>query len=547
MPRLTPSPFFNFSLARLSRLARNDCVTLLRLLLGTACCAACAGSTYGEPKKPSRHVVLVIWDGMRPDFLSETHTPTLWKFAQEGVTFLQHHSVYPTATQVNGTAIATGVYPARSGLMANREYRPAIRVEGPVDTAVEEVVRRGDEISGGKYLTQPTVAEMVRAAGGTAVVAGSKSIAMLHDRKSEWTIARRTQLTTAFAGAPLPERRRDELEKLLGPFRIRPTDTNDDRNAFTTGALTRFLWRDGIPDYSVLWLSDPDLTQHDTAPGSPEALAAIKNIDRNLATVLQALEKKSVRRHANVLVVSDHGFSTINRAVDVPDVLRKAGFDAPDRFTETPKTGQVMVVGNGGSTLFYVVDREQQTIRRLVEMLQRSDFAGVIFAREKIEGTFDLQTARLDTAEPPDVVVAMRWTAAKNRFGIAGELVADATRAVGKGTHASLSAYDVHNTLIAAGPDFQRNLQTQPPSGNVDIAPTVLHLLGLRPPEKLDGRVLTEALTGVANESPVMRSETIEARRELGEGEWRQYLKLSRIREATYIDEGNGEFGSAKR
>ena len=34
---------------------------------------------------PERHVVVVVWDGMRPDFVSQQNTPTLWKLAQNGV------------------------------------------------------------------------------------------------------------------------------------------------------------------------------------------------------------------------------------------------------------------------------------------------------------------------------------------------------------------------------------------------------------------------------------------------------------------------------
>ena len=112
-------------------------------------------------------VVIMVWDGMRPDFVTEDYTPTLWKLRKEGVWFDNHHSVYPTATQVNGTAIAIGAYPGRTGLLANREYRAAIRPNAGIDTAVEEVVRKGDEVTGGKYLALPTVAERVRAAGKT--------------------------------------------------------------------------------------------------------------------------------------------------------------------------------------------------------------------------------------------------------------------------------------------------------------------------------------------------------------------------------------------
>src|SRR5215470_10648833 len=71
----------------------------------------------------AKHVVVVVWDGMRPDFVTEQNTPTLWKLAQTGLTFRNNHSVYPSATIVNGTAIVTGDYPNRDGILANHAYR----------------------------------------------------------------------------------------------------------------------------------------------------------------------------------------------------------------------------------------------------------------------------------------------------------------------------------------------------------------------------------------------------------------------------------------
>src|SRR6266704_4235556 len=63
----------------------------------------CAPAPGAEGPNKSRHVVIVVWDGMRPDFVSEQNTPALWKLAREGVTFRKHHAVYPSATMVNGT------------------------------------------------------------------------------------------------------------------------------------------------------------------------------------------------------------------------------------------------------------------------------------------------------------------------------------------------------------------------------------------------------------------------------------------------------------
>src|SRR5438477_13203724 len=95
---------------------------------------------------------MVVWDGMRPDFVSEQNTPTLWKLAQSGVTFRNHHSVYPSATIVNGTAIATGVYPNHSGLLANHDYRLELDAQKSVDVENVPVVGKLDQLRVGKYI-----------------------------------------------------------------------------------------------------------------------------------------------------------------------------------------------------------------------------------------------------------------------------------------------------------------------------------------------------------------------------------------------------------
>ena len=41
-----------------------------------------------------------------------------------------------------------------------------------------------------------------------------------------------------------------------------------------------------------------------------------------------------------------------------------------------------MLAGNGGSVLFYVIGHDSTLARRLVEFLQQSDFAGVIFTKQ---------------------------------------------------------------------------------------------------------------------------------------------------------------------
>jgi predicted AlkP superfamily pyrophosphatase or phosphodiesterase len=516
---------------------------LARFLLLAASLSPAIALCETEPRPNDRHVVVVVWDGMRPDFVTEANTPALCKLAQEGVTFKQHHSVYITATNVNGTAMATGVFPNRNGILANREFRPAIDPRNVFDNADPAIIKKADEVTGGKYVAAPTIAEIVRAAGRKTAVVGTKSVVFLHDRQAEWTDAS-FKNSIKFAAAPMPTALRDETLRLLGPFLTGPGKTSDERNRYATRALTEVMWRDEQPAFSLLWLSDPDQAEHDTSPGSEACVAAVRSSDRNLALVLDALEKKNWRESTDVFVVSDHGFSTVERAIDFTAELRKAGFDATASFRETPKRGQIITADNAGTILFYVIEHDREVVARLVEWLQRSDFAGVIFPREKFEGTFPLETVRANTADAPDVMVSLRWNKKSNGFGVAGQIIADNARPAGQGTHATLSEFDVHNMLIAAGPDFRERTALTLPSSNLDLAPTILRLLGLEPPQKLDGRILLEAMEEKAERTEVL-SKTMRATRKFPSGEWEQHLRVSLVGETIYIDEGNGAFSSS--
>ena len=463
----------------------------------------------------AEHVVLVVWDGLRPDSVTESSTPTLYQLARDGVFFQNHHSVYLSATEVNGTAMATGDYPNRSGIFANRDYRPAINPLQRVEIEAASTIAKGDEISGGHYLLRPTFPEILQQMGQPVALAGSKPVAILFNR---------------FDRAHITQ-----------PDNPRPKIPNTETDAVTTRTLVESRWKDGVPAFSLLWLSEPDASQHSAGPGSSTALQALKGSDDNLARLLKELDARGLRSKTDVLVASDHGFSTISRAVELDKVLTAAGFNATREFKEPPKDGDVMVVGNGGSALLYVIGHDLRLIRQLVEFLQQQDFTGVIFTRTPMRGTFTLDQIRINTANAPDIVVALRWWPDKSTTGLPGLLVniGDA-RGPGQGAHASLSPFDMRATLVAAGPDFRRGMVDQLPSGNPDLAPTILHILGLEPTQPLDGRVLVEALRASSGSLPAVELQTLEASNDLDKAIWHQYLRTTEFFRAIYFDEGNG-------
>ncbi len=499
-----------------------------------------AGAVADEPA-PSHRVVLMVWDGLRPDSINDTDTPALAGLMREGVFFTHHHPVYPSSTEVNGTALVTGCYPGRSGLIGNREYRPAIDPLRTIATEDLATIRRGDELTGGHYLRVPTLPELLRITGKSTVVAGTKPVAAVLDRAPRLDDATSVVL---FEGRTLPESLAATPAWKGEPF---PPDVhfpNVAEDEWTTGALTNTLWKpgkDGLPALTVLWMSDPDYTQHQFGPDTPQAHRALASADANLAAVLRELDARGLRATTDVMVVSDHGFSTIGRGLDTARVLNDAGFHASREYKTAPAHGNVLVDGLGGSVFLYVAEHDADTVRRLAEFLQTTDFAGVILTREALPGTFALSAAHIDSPDAPDLVVAMRWNDDTSASGFPGKVVSDGGRKPGQGTHATLGRYDMHNTLVAAGPDFRQGWRDELPSGNVDVAPTIAHLLGMTDLPKMDGRVLEESLRGFEGRlAPIPAvTQRLEAH---GEGEnaaWSQYLQVARFGEVEYLDEGN--------
>jgi arylsulfatase A-like enzyme len=512
------------------------------ILLGLIAIHGGLGAQDVSAKNAAEHVVVVVWDGMRPDFVSPHYTPNLYTLVTNGVFFKHHHALYISSTEVNGTGLATGCHPSQSGIIANEDYRPELGWLGPQATEGLDNIRRGDLLTHGKYLLTPTLAELLQQAGISTMIAGTKPVVFLHDRARLREGKAAADSVLLYSGNTLPRSAKASLLKVNNNKPFPPAAIpNKERDTWTTKALINGLWEKEVPKFSLLWLSEPDATQHHAGPGSTNALAAIESSDTQLGEVIGVLKEKGVFEKTDLVVTADHGFSTIERSVEVVDALKRAKFKAYRRFDD-PERGDILVVALGGSACFYVFDHDEVVTSRLAGFLQTTDFAGVIFSRIPLAGTFPLDAVRLNpTNVAPDLVLSYRWAVGRSDHGAPGLLVCEGAK--GAGTHGSLSPYDMHANLVACGPDFKRGFVSDTPTGNIDVVPTVLHLLGVTAPTNLDGRVLREALKESGANVSEPRITTMQAASTNGLFSWRQYLKTIQIDNAVYFDEGNGEAG----
>src|SRR6266404_5590830 len=124
-----------------------------------------------------RIMILMIWDGLRPDLVTQRDTPNLFRMAHEGVRFDRHHSIFPTLTMVNATALATGAPPGINGLEGNVFYlaadstpahAPAVADPSQPDNGSAGTIQPGSTIS--KESTIESKGQMVSAEGPKAIV-----------------------------------------------------------------------------------------------------------------------------------------------------------------------------------------------------------------------------------------------------------------------------------------------------------------------------------------------------------------------------------------
>src|SRR5262249_53905461 len=143
-----------------------------------------------------------------------------------------------------------------------------------------------------------------------------------------------------------------------------------------------------------------------------------------------------------------------------------------------------LVVAEGA--IHFRADADAARVAAVVAALQKRPEVGAIFTRPRDSGgpegivprTLSFDLARWNhRGRSGDILVSANWTRARNGAGSEGT-----TTASGAAGHGSSSPYDIHNTLIAAGPDFREHARSSVPTGNVDIAPTLLRLLNLEIP-----------------------------------------------------------------
>ncbi|HTW89720.1 MAG TPA: alkaline phosphatase family protein [Candidatus Binataceae bacterium] len=583
-------------------------VFLLLLLSLMASAVHISAAVTARPR--GRIFILMVWDGLRPDFVTPLDTPNLFALERDGVSFPQHHAVFPSVTMVNAAALATGYPPGGTGIFGDALYVPPALAKSsfepplswiakPVnlESTVRLIALNQPGLLNGRLLDAKSIGQRVQQAHGYVAAAGKSGPTFLFDPDQFTNLTRgpdgQGHLLMA-SDVPAPP----ALDKKIGPL---PEKSVGDvpfvaRDAWYTdavvadalpGAITAS--NRGRPALIVLWQRNPDITQHMAGLGTEEALEALTRDDQNLGRLRAAITAHHIADRTDLMVVSDHGFVTLGDAIRLPDLLISAG------LKKSKDSDDVVTIGDQGSELIYLspaafpnpADR-QARLQKIVDFVAAQDWCGPIFSHSPasgskstpahggdgwIKGTFDERTIGLDDSRrSPDLIISMRENsdqsnrtltgpdnpaffvgpngrqAVKNRSQslvrpVLGTLDGDVSEkfSTGMGGHGAAGRRELHNFCAAAGPDFRRHFLDPDPTGNIDVAPTIAYVLGLRPEHAANatagGRVMTEALTHGSHHHLTPVAITMTAHLALPQSEVETKLLFTQVGSHHYLDD----------
>jgi arylsulfatase A-like enzyme len=305
----------------------------------------------------------------------------------------------------------------------------------------------------------------------------------------------------------------------FGPFPER-TLPRTALNAYFTRVITELVLPELAPDLIYFWHTDPDGTVHARGVGHPDSRQSIRDADANLGTILAAVAAGGMAAATDVIVISDHGFSTVRGRLDVAQTLVDAGLKESKASLDVVVTGEFVYVPGGGAA----------DVEAVVRCLMAIDGIGAIFTGARgdpVPGTLPMSALGGVSDLSPDVMFSPAWDDGVNEHGVPGTVRGEVD---GVAYHGSFSPWEVRNTLVASGPSFKRGHVSDFPAATIDLAPTLARILGV-PPLEADGRVLSEALAGEDDDPEVERA-VVEA---ACDG-FRQEMRTAVVGGVTYVD-----------
>jgi predicted AlkP superfamily pyrophosphatase or phosphodiesterase len=426
----------------------------------------CAAAAEAQTPAKDRHVVMVSIDGFAAYAFRDPSVPlpNLRKLAREGASADAMEPVNPTVTWPNHTSIVTGVTPARHSVLYNGW---AVRGAEGQPLKVEPHVDKTQLVQG------VTLYDLAHDAGLTT--AEVDWVAIEHAPTITWSFSE-------FANPDGPVEREMIAARLANP---------EDLRNFAKAPITQrdemwtqageFIISKHKPNLLLLHLLTTDSVQHRYGARSLAAYTALALADAKLGRLIEACRAAGILPETTFVVVSDHGFKTFKRSIRPNALLKQKGL-----------AESVWTIAEGGTAMVYVTRNADKP--KTVETIRSAftDVEGVA----KVLTPADFPKYGYPTPEANPRMADLVLAAADGyafEGSASGDVVLDVPAGTTPGAHGYLSTDpDMSAIFVASGAGIKRGVKLRQ-IRNLDVAPTVARLLGLKM-ENVSGRVLAEAL-----------------------------------------------------
>ena len=331
---------------------------------------AAASQLSAQSNSTPRNIIIFVADGLRSGSVNAQTAPTMLSIRNNGVYFSNSHSLFPTFTTANASAIATGHQLGDTGDFSNTiaSGYPIFNtgnfgnLPGTQTPFVEndQILADLNDHFNGNYLNETALMALARLNGYNTASVGKVGPVAIQDVTQITPVAKTfptpntvfiDDSTGSAAGIPLSSQIQAALNSVsLGltapsrsngcaataqcnngfsgnnvtPGTASPNLTQQQYFADTlTKAILPTFVQSAKPFYVLFWSRDPDGTQHNQgdslnslSPGinGPTSLAAVKNADNNLAQIIAYVQSNpALANNTDIILTADHGFSTISK------------------------------------------------------------------------------------------------------------------------------------------------------------------------------------------------------------------------------------------
>ncbi len=429
--------------------------------------------------------LICVFDGLRPDMIRADWTPNLCRLKDRGVWFSQSHCVFPSVTRANTAALVSGCFPGAHGIAGNSVWEPGIEATRILTTGEVNDLRL-IQAQRTPLLLVPTLGEVLAEQGLNTIAAGTGTSGCGYLQHPEAAATGGLVYHHAFA---TPPELADRVASALGP----PPVSEDyaaqavARVEYAAKAVSDVLIPAAQPALAIFWITVPDGLHHRFGLGMPPSVAAIQAADAAFGRMVERLVRAGGYQEVDIIVTADHGYATVSGHININEALQQA------KLKRSSDSTDVVLCADGGSCLVYTepsVDQEA-----LAAFFLQQPWVCAVFSKNgAIAGALPLSAVGCEGPLAPSLMIALAWDERPNEHGFVGMSLTPGGSVAGTGNHGGISPFEMRNMLIMAGPHFREGAVSEAPCGIVDIAPTVLHCLGLPRPVQWQGRVLTEGL-----------------------------------------------------